>query len=478
KSQEAGSSLTKSVLVCLEYKLVTYNRRIGSDMIKKWAVPVVGIASATATGLVHASATPGAQDAAAAPPALEALVAEALEKSAELRALEERIRAAEASVAPAGALPDPTASVVISNVPVGGMELDRTPMSGVELGLSQGVPAGRKRWLRREVRREEVELLMARYEDRRSNVIRKVKRAYYDLQYLDGALVIAEENKGLAEDLLATAEARYATGRGLQQDVFRAQVRLSRMIDALVALRGKRAAAAARLNRLLYRPPEQAVPKLAALARTTVALKAHELAREAEARNPRLREAVKRVEQSATKRHLAAAGIRPDLNLGLRYRIREDVPMDPVRGTDFWSASAGVTLPWVYRRDKVDQEVKAAEAQQQAAEQDLKALRNEILSRVEELTIEIERAEEQIALVETGLLPQAEGALASSRAAYATGQVEFLTLLDNQMNLYNLELHRLALIADRERNLAELDYLVGGALAPASADSEVKPSVE
>lgn len=65
-------------------------------------------------------------------PALDALVAEAVERSAELEALRQRIDATEASVRPAGALPDPTASLGVTNVPVGDLALDKTPMSGVD----------------------------------------------------------------------------------------------------------------------------------------------------------------------------------------------------------------------------------------------------------------------------------------------------------------------------------------------------------
>ncbi|HUU55247.1 MAG TPA: hypothetical protein VMY87_10055, partial [Armatimonadota bacterium] len=63
---------------------------------------------------------------------LQALVAEALERSEELAALRERAAAAEAMVRPAGALPDPMAMAGLSNVPVGsGVQLDEDMMSSV-----------------------------------------------------------------------------------------------------------------------------------------------------------------------------------------------------------------------------------------------------------------------------------------------------------------------------------------------------------
>jgi outer membrane protein TolC len=316
-----------------------------------------------------------------------------------------------------------------------------------------------------EVRLAEAEALRARLDDLRAALGRQVKKAYYDIQQLDDSLAIALQNKALAEDLLETAEARYATGRGLQQDVFRAQVRLSRMVDAVVSLRERRAAAATRLNRLLYRPAAQAVPKLPRLERTQVDLAAAD--GDIVQDHPRVREAQLRVEQADVRERLAAAGARPDWTLGFKYRFREDVAMDPVSGEDFWSASVGMTLPWVYRRDTVDQEVEAAAASLAAAQADLAALTNELSARIEELKVDVGRLDEQIALVETGLLPQAEGALASSRAAYATGRLEFLAVIDNQLNLYNLQLDWVRLVAEREHRLAELEYLIGGRLAAA-----------
>jgi len=433
-----------------------------------FAIVIMAVSAGAASTSQGGTAGPArAPEPASTAPSLEAMVAEALEKSAELAALRGRIEAVEASVRPAGALPDPMAVVALSNVPVGGLELDRTPMTGVEVGLEQQVPASEKRRLRRQVRSEEAEALWGRYDDLCNDTKRRVKKAYYDVQLLGETLRIAQANKGVAKDLLETAEALYATGKGLQQDVFRAQVRLSRMIDEAVAAREGRAAAGTRLNRLLYRPARQPVPELAALGREELRLDPEELAARALEQNPRMLALTKQVEQTKTKTELAKAGLRPDYKLGFRYRIRQEIPMDPAFGDDFWSASVAISLPWLYRSDTVDQEVRGAEATRAAAEAELEALRNELGARVEELVVEGKRLDEQITLLETALLPQAEGALSSSWSAYETGRVELLTVLDNHLNLYHLHLRRSRLLAERKRMLAELEYVVGGAVSAA-----------
>ncbi len=405
---------------------------------------------------------------------LEAVAVEAVARSEELAAMRDRIAAAEAMVRPAGALPDPMAMVGLSNVPVGsGLQLDEDMMSGVMLSLSQEVPPGSRRRLMREVQGDEVAMLRADMEDKRNDIIRRVKGAYIDVQYRQAALSVAERNREVAKEMLATAEGLYATGRAMQQEVFQAQVRLSQMVDMVVMQGREREAAARRLNRLLYRPADQPVPELPALAMTPAELDAEALRQQTLGANPGLRAMGIRAQQAQRDEGLAASRTKPNLTFAFSYMIRQQLEMNPDSGDDMWSATVGLNLPWFRRRDTVDREVEAAQARRRAAESDVEAMRNDLPAMVDEMVIDIRRAEEQLVLLETGLMPQAEGAYAASRASYAAGKGELLDLLDNQMNLYSLELQRVMLLAERERTLAELEYALGGPLDEAGVALEV-----
>jgi outer membrane protein TolC len=401
---------------------------------------------------------------------VEALVQEAVGKSAELAALQARIRSAEAMVAPASALPDPMASVGMVNIPVhSGIRLDQDTMSGLEVMVSQDLPRTKKRRLSGQSQSLEARMLRARYDDKRNNLVKLVKQTYFELQYLDEAIHTTDGNKQLAQDILKAAEAQYSTGKGVLQDVFQAQGRLSQMLNMLVEMRQDRAMTASKLSKLLYRPPDTPVGETPPLQRTEVTLEAQALIDRALAASPQLAEMGAKLGQQETKLNLARQEIKPDFKVEFRYMFRQPVGMDPMSGTDMWSAIVGVNLPWVYRRQKVDQDVKAAQSEQTAAGQDIAAMRNELGQMVQSMVIDVNRANQQISLVETALLPQAEGALASSKAAYQTGQLPFVSLLDNQMNLYTQQLRRAELLEGREKSLAELEYLVGGELVGAGA---------
>jgi outer membrane protein TolC len=429
-------------------------------MGKGWVVLVVAVLAGLGQAALGGQAGPGQGES----PALQHLIKLALDRSAELAALREQIAAAEARVTVAGGLPDPMASAGLSNVMVGGMGLDRDPMSGLEFMLSQEVTRRFRRRLRGEVQQTEAEALRARHISTANGIVRGVKQAYIDLQYLDQALEISEQNKRLAEDVLALSESQYATGKVGQQDVFQSQVQLSRMVEALVLLRKQRAAAVTRLNRLLYQPREQPVAKLPTPSLTEFS--AAPLSPDSlQQQNSVLRESLARTAQAQSQLRLAEQWRRPDYTLSFRYMIRQQMEGDPMSGADMWSASVGISLPWV-NRGVHEAEARAARADQTGVEQSTAAQINDITARLVELAVEIERAEEQLSLVETGLLPQAEGALAASRSAYTTGKTDVINVLSNQLSLYNLLLERAQLLREHEQNVAEYEYELNGALAP------------
>ena len=66
-------------------------------------------------------------------------------------------------------------------------------------------------------------------------------------------------------------------------------------------------------------------------------------------------------------------------------------------------------------------------------------------------------------------MPQAEAATTSALAAYRTGGVDFMTVVDNRMNVNRYRRELLALEATEGRAWAELEMLVGRPLLPPTA---------
>ena len=73
----------------------------------------------------------------------------------------------------------------------------------------------------------------------------------------------------------------------------------------------------------------------------------------------------------------------------------------------------------------------------------------------------IETSERQISLFENTLLPQADQALRSTEAAYSTGSLGVLDLLDSERVLLDVRLGLAKLNSDYMKSLAEMERAIG-----------------
>ena len=72
-----------------------------------------------------------------------------------------------------------------------------------------------------------------------------------------------------------------------------------------------------------------------------------------------------------------------------------------------------------------------------------------------------EQSLKSIKLYQTAILPQARLTVESALAAYQVNRVDFLTLLDNQMTVFDYEANLITAMANYNKALAEIDLLVG-----------------
>jgi len=72
--------------------------------------------------------------------------------------------------------------------------------------------------------------------DAELRVVSRLKQAYYDLYYSHKAIEIVEKNRELLDKFTKIAEAKYRVGSGIQQDVLKAQVEISTLMQRLEML--------------------------------------------------------------------------------------------------------------------------------------------------------------------------------------------------------------------------------------------------
>jgi cobalt-zinc-cadmium efflux system outer membrane protein len=425
--------------------------------------------------LVHV-ASPSTSD-----PQLDALIAEALERSPLTSAAADRIAAAQARIRPAGTRTDPRLTSAVSESPM--RTRGATGFAMLTAGISQAFPWPGKLALR--TRAAELDAVAARtmLDAARLGVVRAVKDAYYDLAYLSEALAIAKRNQTVLVEIVRVTEALYSTGTGGQQDVLKARVETARLAETASVLEEARRAALAQLNAARDRESDTPVGTAMIPARVAHAAIAADVATvhftaqtlgarvadspfpllatlqdEAIRSSPVLREQEARIAAQAARVDLARKEYKPDFDVSVQYTHRVDLP-------DLLTAQ--VTIPLRLQKSaRQDQAVAEAVAELSALESDHHAAVNSVRARITTLLSDLERNRTQLALYVKAILPQSRGGVTSALASFQSGRASLLSVLDLQNTVFTYETSYYRSLSDFAKELAELEQLTGTPVLP------------
>jgi len=397
---------------------------------------------------------------------LDSLIAEALRANPDLKAAELRYKAFETQVPQAGSWPNPMFQTTISNISTKSWALGKAPMSGYELMLSQTIPFPGKLGLQKDMTRNMAQKSKKEHESAINFVISKLKQNYYQLYSLEKSIEITQENKILLEDFAKIAQTKYSVGEGLMQDVLKALVEVSKMIDELISMEEMRRTTQAQINILLNRNPQDSLGKPQEITFQKVNYSEEELQNLAVENNPELKGMEFMVNASNAEYRMARREYWPDFTLSASYmRMKNDASMDPNAERDFVSASAGIELPlhfWSKEKKKAQEKSYDLKSSQQKYE----GMKNDLRLDVSMLSYSLKKHEKEIELYQTSILPQARQSLESAQTGYQVGKIDFLMLLDNQMTLYNYRIAYHQAVSSYYQTLAQLEEMVGKPLFP------------
>jgi len=106
-------------------------------------------------------------------------------------------------------------------------------MTGKQLGIMQKFPFPGKLGLQESIAAKGADVSTASYRELKNQLVRNVKVLYYDLHFVEQSIITTKKNQILLQEFTKVAETKYAVGKGLQQDVLKAQIELSRITDRL-----------------------------------------------------------------------------------------------------------------------------------------------------------------------------------------------------------------------------------------------------
>ena len=383
---------------------------------------------------------------------LQELVGVALAQNPAIKSAAERFQAQRARAPQARALPDPMVS--------GGWMGNITPFSVQKgdpssyrgLTVSQAFPTPGKLALRGKIADREAEAGRWEYEQTERQVVAEVKAAYYAYFYDTKAIQITEKNKDLLEKLENIAEARYRVGKGIQQDVLRAQVEVSRIDQKLIVLRQEEHTVRARLNTLLNQDPESPLPPPAAVNPADFQFSLDQLYAMAHENDPGLERDKRMIESGQFAVNLAQKAYEPDFDVAYTYEQRPEMQ-------DMHGVMVGVNIPIFFRSKQREGVIEASH--------DLNAAHREFDSRLTRVNFEIKQqylaataSRDLMNLYSKAIVPQSSLALESSMSSYEVGKVDFLSMLDNFIYVLDYEVNYYQELSNYETALARLEPLV------------------
>jgi cobalt-zinc-cadmium efflux system outer membrane protein len=384
--------------------------------------------------------------------ALDAVVEEALEHNPEIAAMARNFDMMKARVPQAKAWPEPMVEVASMGNIVPFDVQNGDPSSNRMVGVTQEIMWPGKLSLMGKMAGAEAEAEWWAFEQTRRMVVADVKAAYFDLAYLTKALETVAKNRVLMERVAKIAEARYSVGRGMQQDVLKAQLEVVRMTEMLWMLEQRRDSAAARLNTLLYREPDSPLGAPEEIARRPFDYTIEAL-EEMALTSPVLKQQKSRIDREQYALRLAEKQYYPDMSVGYSWVNRPGMP--EMHGFTF-----GVKLPlyfWQKQRPGVAEAASATAAERKRLE-NAHAL---LFFKIKDAYLMAVTSEKLVDLYATATIPMATLTLESGIAAYESGSIDFLMLLDDLKTLFTYELGYYEQLANVEKAIAMLEPLVG-----------------
>ncbi|MBH1659553.1 TolC family protein [Stenotrophomonas maltophilia] len=383
---------------------------------------------------------------------LESIRAWVLEHNPELRAMDFEAQAAEARIQPAGALPDPTASLGFR-----GLDPDKPWRSAgaereVNYALRQRLPLWGKRALARTAASQDA---VAVGLDRRTParaLLADAEAAYARYWHADQAVAVLDRRIALLRQVEEMAGVRYALGRAAQQDAIRAQVEQTRLPRERIERRATKPAAAATLNAVLGRRAD--APLATADEAPRLAVHSASLAEaldDADAppavRSPQARAAAARTNVVLQRRNRF-----PDITLGVGA-------MQFGNGIESTELMFEVEIPFQQRARR------ERERESRLLEDAALARRDATLRAVEERGASAwsqwTNARERRGLIENTLLPQADATWQSALASYQVGEVDFGTLLEALNEWQGADLARVDALRDELLGAAAVRAIEG-----------------
>jgi outer membrane protein TolC len=274
---------------------------------------------------------------------------------------------------------------------------------------------------------------------------------------LGKASELTRRNIDLLSRFEEIARNRYTVGKGLQQDILKAQFDVSSLEREILLLDEKRQRAEAEIASLLALP-SVSLRSPGDIRPSSFPMSLDELLK-ATGESPRVRAEQKMLDARAVGVDRSLKDFRPDFGVNLQWQHTGG------NFLDYYMATVEVKIPIYYAR-KQRYALEESWSRLNEAKQNYRSAQQQAVYQVKDQYLAIQSSERILNLYKTTLLPQAQLTVDSATSAYEVGNIDFLSLVTNLTSLISLERQYYDEVARHEEAIARLEPVVARELVP------------
>ena len=385
---------------------------------------------------------------------LKELIDEALRNNHEILSSESRATASKYRIPQVKSLPDPMFMFGYQNE--GWKKYTYGKEQGAQwmFSASQSFPFPGKLSLKGEMASRDAESIRALYSSSRLKTIARVKELYYDLFFAYKSIDLIADRRSLFSKIEDAAIARYASGKGLQQEVLMAQTEKYMLLEKEEMLRQKVQSIEAMLNAAIGRDINAPLGRPVEPAAALYTRDMNELIKLTYENSPEIKSREKMVASAETKVLMAKKEYYPDFTVtGSLFERRGEFQ-------DMWSLTTTINIP-IFYRTKQRQAVHETEASLSEARHELESIKLMLSSGIRDNFSMFKTAEKLMDLYKNGLIPKTYQDFELALSGYVTGKVEAITVISRLKSILDFEVSYWGQFAEREKAIARLEALSG-----------------
>ena len=256
--------------------------------------------------------------------------------------------------------------------------------------------------------------------------------------------------------MAASTETAYASNQTSAEAPLKAQVELTKLENEEILLTQERETHLSHLKALLNHPPTDEINLPKNLKIPSLKKSLGEIQKMTDSERPEIRSAEAMEKSAKSKLTSAKQSLIPDFSFAFEYNQR------PLR-EDAWTGTAMVNLP-IFFWGKQRGEIQEAKALLNASRAEHESLLLHTKHDLQQAYGAVKAAEKIDFSYTQKLLPQAKTMLEATKTAYASGKVDFMTVLDATRTYREIQMNYYGNKANRGMAYARLERLVGHGL--------------